>query len=93
MAEPVSNDEIKPRVLKDNGSTNVSLGKPGFKNNTEHPLLKIPSATTSSQTINISIDRIEIRAQFPQAETKVIAKKEDKNILSLDQYLESRKPR
>ena len=91
--EPGNDDEIKPAALKDNGSTNVSPRGPGFKNKTEYPLPKIPSAATSSQTINISIHRIEIRAQFPQAETKMISKKEDKNILSLDQYLESRKPR
>lgn len=91
--EPVNDDEIKPGALKDNGSTNVSPWRADFKNKTGYPLPKISSATTSSQTINISIDRIEIRAQFPQAEPKMISKKEDKNILSLDQYIESRKPR
>lgn len=46
---------------------------------------------TISRIVNISIDRIEIRAQVPKTETKPVVKKEEKGILSLEQYLGQRK--
>jgi hypothetical protein len=87
------NDDNKPAMLKDKGSANSYSPMPFVNNKSEKLVPKISLAKSSSQTINISIDRIEIKAQFPQPETKVIIKKEDRNILSLDQYLESRKSR
>jgi hypothetical protein len=46
----------------------------------------------SKQVINISIGSIEVRANFPAAEPKTVPKKETRNLLSLEQYLEQAKP-
>jgi hypothetical protein len=85
--KPALNDNNT--YTKENNEIDGSLGPVSNKSRQEYVLQKELTKTTT-HSINVSIGRIEIRALLPQVETRVIEKKEDTGILSLDKYLEQR---
>lgn len=96
LREParVTAEETGPQLIaKENQAVHIRP-KPEQQANQRNAYPSSLSNKTIPQTINISIDRIEIRAQYPpQVETRVIPKKEIKGIMALDEYLEKRKSR
>ena len=88
----IEEDSRPQSFARDNQAVNIQPKPEEASQRTTHP--SPLSNKTIPQTIHISIDRIEIRAQYPpQAETRVIPKKEIKGIMALDEYLEKRKSR
>lgn len=86
----VQKNEIKPQDSGYLGQLVVPSQKQDIENTLVPPLISKGSKSVTKKVINVTIGSVEVHAFFPPVEVKTPTQKENKNMMSLDQFLDER---